>query len=187
MATTPCPPTLVSVLEKVATSLLPTSATLVKLSSWKKGPQADKHAIEVNFDFLKIVLPATGFKISDTPSLHHAVLEVNADGKLTGDRSRLDAKTWCYDQAQRIHHLISYTIRLCRRSQGTNSLALGTLKTMYRECRGAPSMRAEGHDVIDLTDDVGVCGLADTDPAPLAASPASSAPAAAAWACHSWA
>ena len=146
----------------------------MKLSSGKKGPQADKHAIEVNFDFLRIVLAATEFKIPDTACVHHAVLEINADGKLTGDRSRLEAKTWCYDQAQRIHHLISYTIRLCRRSQGTNSYALGTLKTAYREWRGAPTPRAEGDHVIDLTDDVGVCGLPNTDPAPLAASSAQS-------------
>ena len=143
----------VSALEAFVSTLPPNSDSLVVLSSGKKGDQADLHAIEGNVVFLKTMLETLDFKIADYLAVFKALLTVNTDGKLTGSRSRLEARTWCHDQSQKCHHLLSYTVRLCRRSNGTNSYCLGTLKEMYNKARnGRKSDKSNGQEVGEVID-----------------------------------
>ena len=101
-----------------------------------KMEQAVLKCIDTNFELLKELLWAYQFKAPDDRDLEKFIINIDQKRNISGiNSSKRASQAWSFQQAHKIHFLMSYVIRLCRRTPNTSHVKLGQLKLMYGRVR----------------------------------------------------
>ena len=109
---------------------------LVTLSaSADGGQQADGPAIEKNGVLLLDVLTCLDFSLPTTLFLQKSLTIVDATIGISKQTSTRGRTTWARYEAEKLHFLLSYSVRLTRRARTTKAFHLGQIKKAYWESK----------------------------------------------------
>ena len=112
------------------------AGVLVTLSaSADGGQQADGPAIEKNGVLLLDVLTCLDFSLPTTLFLQKSLTIVDATIGISKQTSTRGRTTWARYEAEKLHFLLSYSVRLTRRARTTKAFHLGQIKKAYCESK----------------------------------------------------
>lgn len=111
---------------------------IVRLSKASDGTeQSDVEAVTSHFPLIKEIFESTKCNIPTGREIMNAfrALDVSHGGKFSGGTSSRAQHQWAEAEAERLHFLLSYTARLCRRSPSSKTMKVAQLKKIWRRYR----------------------------------------------------
>ena len=111
---------------------------IVRLSKASDGTeQSDVEAVTSHFPLIKEIFESTKCNIPTGREIMNAfrALDVSHGGKFSGSTSSRAQHQWAEAEAERLHFLLSYTARLCRRSPSSKTMKVAQLKKIWRRYR----------------------------------------------------
>ena len=95
-------------------------------------------AVEKNWGLVCALSKGLDFELPTTKNLEAAIslMDTSRQLKLTKHSTLAGRRSWYRYEAEKIHCLLSYVARLCRRSDNSKSVKIAVLKQMRRQCKG---------------------------------------------------
>ena len=120
---------------------------LIVLARGDDCDKVDHSVVERHYELITCIWSSCGAAVPPTSACERAFSSVDAAHQhdLSNRKTKAGRDHWARFEGQKLHCVLSYVARLCRRSNHSKSVKICALKVMWRELRannGADSLEA---------------------------------------------